>query len=119
MESLTQLAAELLEQARTSSSGRGAKSVYGGREHALRQTLMAIKAGEGLPEHPNPGEATLQMLEGIALLKTASEAVELRAGDFAVIPQELHSLDVIEDAVFLLTVALRATHEESQDERAR
>jgi len=112
MESLTQLAEELLEQARTSSSGRGAKSVHGGREHALRQTLMAIRAGEGLPEHPNPGEATLQMLHGTAVLKTARSAGTLNAGDFVVIPDELHSLDVIEDAVFLLTVVLRATHGE-------
>ena len=39
--------------------GRSAKTVYGGREHLLRQTVIALKAGEKLAEHGNPGEATV------------------------------------------------------------
>ncbi len=56
--SLTKLAAAELDAARAASSGRSAKTVYGGREHLLRQTLIALKAGEMLAEHSNPGEAT-------------------------------------------------------------
>ncbi len=43
--SLTALARELLEHATTTSSGRGADTVYGGHEHVLRQTVVALAAG--------------------------------------------------------------------------
>ena len=42
--SLTALAREQLETARAASSGRSAHTVYGGHEHSLRQTLMAMTA---------------------------------------------------------------------------
>ena len=42
--SLTALAREHLEVARAASSGRSAHTVYGGHEHSLRQTLIALKA---------------------------------------------------------------------------
>ena len=62
--SLTALAREHLETARAASSGRSSHTVYGGHEHSLRQTLIALKAGSGLDEHESPGEATLQVLQG-------------------------------------------------------
>ena len=49
--SLTALAREHLEAARAASSGRSAHTVYGGHEHSLRQTLIALKAGSELDEH--------------------------------------------------------------------
>src|SRR6478735_1030768 len=49
--SLTALAREQLETARTASSGRSAHTVYGGHEHALRQTLIALTAGSALHDH--------------------------------------------------------------------
>ena len=62
--SLTALAREHLEVARAASSGRSAHTVYGGHEHSLRQTLIALKAGSELDEHEAHGEATLQVLHG-------------------------------------------------------
>ena len=62
--SLTALARTELEAARSASSDRSAKTIYGGHEHSLRQTLIALKAGEELAEHQNPGEATLQVITG-------------------------------------------------------
>ena len=62
--SLTALAREHLETARAASSGRSAHTVYGGHEHSLRQTLIALTAGSRLDEHDSPGEATLQVLHG-------------------------------------------------------
>ena len=44
-ESLTALVRHHLETARTASSGRSAHTVYGGHEHVLRQTLIALRAG--------------------------------------------------------------------------
>jgi hypothetical protein len=55
--SLTALAREQLDRARAVPSGRSATTVYGGHEHALRQTVTALTAGQSLDEHENPGEA--------------------------------------------------------------
>ena len=40
--SLTVLADDQLETARTAHAGRSARTVYGGHEHELRQTLIAV-----------------------------------------------------------------------------
>ena len=61
-----------LETARTASSGRSAKTVYGGHERILRQTVIALASGQQLSEHENPGEATVHVLHG---------RVRLAAGD--------------------------------------
>jgi hypothetical protein len=53
--SLTALARRQLELARQASSGRSAHTVFGGHEHVLRQTLIALTAGHGLDEHEKPG----------------------------------------------------------------
>ena len=50
-ESLTALASHHLEIARTTSSGRSAHTLYGGHDHVLRQTVIALKAGTRLDEH--------------------------------------------------------------------
>jgi hypothetical protein len=55
--SLPALATEHLERARTSSSGRSAHTVVGGHTRTLRQTLIALRGGQTLDEHENPGEA--------------------------------------------------------------
>ena len=70
--SLTALARQQLDLARAASSGRSAHTVYGGHEHVLRQTLIALAAGQSLDEHENPGEATIHVLHG---------RVQLIAGD--------------------------------------
>ena len=62
--SLTALAREQLDLARNASSGRSSHTVYGGHEHMLRQTLIALAAGQKLDEHENPGEATVHVLYG-------------------------------------------------------
>lgn len=52
-ESLTALVRHHLETASTASNGRSAHTIYGGREHSLRQTLIALRAGSKLDEHEN------------------------------------------------------------------
>jgi len=106
--SLTALAREHLEAARTTSSGRSAHTVYGGHEHTLRQTLIALLAGRTLDDHENPGEATLQVLHGRVRLTSADVAWDGRSGDHLVIPDARHGLEALEDSVVLLTVAKQA-----------
>ena len=55
-ESLTALTQHHLEVARSASSGRSAQTLYGGHDHVMRQTLIALRAGSVLDEHENPGD---------------------------------------------------------------
>lgn len=103
--SLTALAREQLERARASSSGRSAATVYGGHEHILRQTVIAIVGGRGLDEHANPGEATVQVLQGRVSLTAAENAWNGSPGDLLMVPDMPHSLHAVDDSVVLLTVA--------------
>lgn len=103
--SLIALARHELSHALAASSGRSSKTVFGGHEHQLRQTMIALRAGEDLSEHQNPGEATLQVLEGRVLLKASGVSWNGSVGDLITVPEGLHSLDAVEDSVVLLTVA--------------
>ncbi|BBX90577.1 LuxR family transcriptional regulator [Mycolicibacterium boenickei] len=102
--SLTAIARQQLASARTANSGRSAHTVYGGHEHQLRQTLIAMTAGTGLDEHESPGEATLQVIEGRVKLANSEASWEGSPGDHIVIPRTRHSLHALEDSVVLLTV---------------
>lgn len=86
------------------ASGRSAHTLHGGRDHALRQTVVVILAGHELAEHESPGEATLQVLHGRVRLNSAHESWEGSAGDYVVIPPERHALAALDDAAVLLTV---------------
>ncbi|MBP6997936.1 MAG: cupin domain-containing protein [Phycicoccus sp.] len=103
--SLPTLVEEHLTIARTASSGRSAHTVFGGHDHRLRQTLIALAAGQELAEHESPGEATLHVLAGAVQLTTTTDSALLAAGDVAVIPDERHGLHALEDCAVLLTVA--------------
>jgi quercetin dioxygenase-like cupin family protein len=103
--SLEAIAREQAKRAAGASSGRSAKTVYGGHEHALRQTVVALTAGSSLDEHESPGEATIQVLRGRVRRTAGQVAWEGRDGDFLVVPQARHALQAVEAAVVLLTVS--------------
>lgn len=107
--SLTALCRQHLAAARDSRNGRSAQTVYGGHEHILRQTLVALTAGSSLDEHASPGEATLQVLQGRVQLVCADVTWDGAPGDHLTIPAARHSLDAVEDSVVLLTVAVPRT----------
>lgn len=102
--SVDALAREHLDHAIADSSGRSASTVYGGHEHALRQTVVALRAGTSMAEHESPGEATVLVLRGRVSLRSGDESWEGRPGDLIVIPPARHSVDASEDSVILLTV---------------
>ena len=106
-ESLTALVRRHVAIAAEASSGRSAHTVYGGHEHVLRQTLIALRAGAGLDEHENPGEATVQVLRGRVTLRAGDNSWNGSPGDLLTIPDSRHALEAVEDSVVLLTVGKR------------
>jgi quercetin dioxygenase-like cupin family protein len=103
--SLAGLGEKLLAAARAASSGRSAQTVHGGHAKVLRQTVIALVAGQGLDEHENPGDATLHVLTGHVRLTSGDDNCDAVGGELVVIPDARHSLAAIEDSVILLTVA--------------
>src|SRR5262245_40501044 len=97
-QSLISLCESQLEAARTSTNGRSAVTVYGGREHALRQTLIAMVGGQRLGDHEAPGQATLQVLEGEVRVHAESESWDGSEGDYLVLPLQRHDLEAVSDA---------------------
>ncbi|MCW2809192.1 MAG: LuxR family transcriptional regulator [Marmoricola sp.] len=107
-ESLTALVRHHLAAASAATSGRSAHTIYGGHEHVLRQTLIALRAGSNLDEHENPGEATLQVLHGRVTLVAGDTRWNGSPGDLLTIPDSRHALVAVEDSAVLLTVAIRS-----------
>lgn len=103
--SLDALARTQLEAAGAAESGRAAVTVFGGHANTLRQTLIALIAGRELGEHGSPGEATLHVLRGRVRLLAGDDVWNGRQGDLLEVPNRSHSLQAVEDAVVLLTVA--------------
>jgi quercetin dioxygenase-like cupin family protein len=103
--SLDAIAREQAKRAGAASSGRSAETVFGGHEHALRQTVIALTAGSALDEHENPGEATIQVLRGRIRLTAGQTTWEGRTGDMLIVPDARHALAAIEDSAILLTVS--------------
>lgn len=103
--SLDALSRQHLERAAASSTGRSSETVYGGHERTLRQTLVALGAGTTLAEHENPGEATVLVLRGRIRLVSDDASWEGMTGDLLIVPESRHSVEAVEDAAFVLTVA--------------
>ena len=106
--SLDAVAREELNSARSAPAGRAATTVYGGHEHALRQTVTALLAGSALSDHENPGEATVHVLSGRVEISAGADAWQGRSGDLLVVPDATHGLRALEDSVVLLTAVPRA-----------
>lgn len=104
--SLTALAREQLVLAQNATSGRSARTVYGGHEHTLRQTLIALAAGRKLDEHENPGEATVYVLQGRVRLSAGDKSWDGGSGHQMIVPDARHTLEALEAAVVLLTTAM-------------
>jgi quercetin dioxygenase-like cupin family protein len=105
--SLEALARQQLKLAATAGGGHTADTVYGGHEKMLRQTVIGMTEGARLAEHENPGEATVQVLEGRVRLTSGDLSWEGRRGDLIIVPDSRHSLEALEDSAVLLTVAKR------------
>ncbi len=101
---LDELITQQRAKAAESRDGRTALTLFGGGGKRLGQVLLTLTAGSCLPDHPNPGEAILQVLEGEVTLSWDGGEVRLGPRGYAVIPQQTHRLDAHTDSVVILTV---------------
>jgi len=97
-------AVALLDEAGSLRSGRSARTLTPGGGAALKQTLLALRAGERLQEHRSPGPTTLFGIKGTAVLTYGEASVSLTEGVWAPCPQGPHALEAASDAVVLITV---------------
>lgn len=103
--SLEALAREHLAKAAAAPAGRSSSTVYGGHEHVLRQTMIALTAGQSIAEHNSPGEATVYVVRGRIRLSAGKDTWDGRTGNLIAVPDQPHSLEAVEDSAVLLTVA--------------
>jgi quercetin dioxygenase-like cupin family protein len=103
--SLDALAREQLKLAKENGGRRSAKTVFGGHEHVLRQSVIALDAGSVMADHLSPGEATIQVLQGRVRLTAGKDSWDLRSGDLLDLPEDRQSIEALEPSVVLLTVA--------------
>jgi quercetin dioxygenase-like cupin family protein len=73
----------------------------------MRQTVIALASGRMLDEHKNPGDATVQVLQGRVRLSSGDVSWDGAAGHLIAVPDAAHSLEALEDSVVLLTVLNR------------
>ncbi|MEX5293784.1 cupin [Kocuria sp. CPCC 205268] len=100
MQHLNEIALQHLNEARHNGHGRSSERLL--HQKVLRQTLLALKEGAVLAEHSAPYAGSLQVLHG-RIRVSSSEDLVLDAGQLHVIPAERHSVEALEDAVFILT----------------
>lgn len=101
--SLDALAREQLDAARRAPSHRSARTVAGGHETTMRQTVLALCEGASLDEHENPGEATVLVLQGRVELASGTDRWQGRDGDLLLVPNARHGLTALTDSVVLLS----------------
>lgn len=100
MQHLNEIALQHLNEARHNGNGRSSERLL--HQKVLRQTLLAMKEGTVLAEHSAPYAGSLQVLHG-RIRVASSEDLVLDAGQLHVIPAERHSVEALEDSVFILT----------------
>lgn len=105
---LVALGDDVLAQARELQTGRSARTLTPGAGARLKQTIVALTEGARLEEHRSPGAATIHVLRGEVRLQSSGTTLEMSAGQWALIPDELHDLEALDDATLLLTVATEA-----------
>lgn len=102
MHDLTLLTTWLMNEAAVEPSGRVVKPLdaFGDR---VRVVGIGLAAGSELPEHDNPGDATLQVLAGSVTLFAEGNEFPLEAGRLMPVPQARHRVEAHEASALLLT----------------
>lgn len=102
MADIARMTTTSLAAAREHPHGRHAEIVA--HDGELRQTLLALLAGQSLGEHNSPHAASIYVLRGRVRV-TVGERVqaEVGEGELWVLTHERHGVTAVADSVFLLT----------------
>jgi quercetin dioxygenase-like cupin family protein len=101
MTDIDQVGREHLDVAVDSPHGRSAVMVA--QDGPLRQTIIALRAGTTMGEHNPPLAGSIYVLEGAITVVSASDRAAVNEDQLALLPRERHSVEAVEDCVFLLT----------------
>jgi quercetin dioxygenase-like cupin family protein len=101
---LTDVAAELLDEAGGSPNQRAARTLIGG--NAQRVTMIALLTGAALGDHITSPAASLQVLRGDVRLRAGDQEWALEQGSLIATPPQRHGVVARTDSVLLLTVAV-------------
>lgn len=107
---LREAADELLDEAHGLASGRSARTLTPGAGAVLKQSLLALTAGQRLQDHVAPGPTTLYLVTGTAVLTDEQHAVELVEGAWTPCPVGSHAVEAVTDTVVLITVVPTPSH---------
>lgn len=89
-------------------SGRSSRTLI--KVGAMRLVLNAMKAGTEIKTHHATGPISVHCIEGKLKFNTEERTVTLQKGELLTLEELVkHSVEAIEETVFLLTVALSPT----------
>jgi len=71
-------------------------------------TLFAFDAGRGLSEHQAPYDATVQIVDGSAILKIGRKKVKAKAGDIVIMPANVPHAVQAKEKFKMLLIMIRA-----------
>jgi quercetin dioxygenase-like cupin family protein len=97
---------DLLLVAVATRAGRAAKAMTPPGSTPLQQTMVALCAGQRLPEHEPTGPATIQVLRGVVRVTGCDVDELLRAGEWTALPASRAAIDALEEAVILMSISL-------------
>lgn len=89
-----------IDKALTAPHGRHAEILV--HDGPLRQTVLALKKGVKLSEHNSPPAASIQVIRG-AVQVTGEQTVVIQEGHVEALTHHRHSVEALENSVFLLT----------------
>lgn len=89
-----------IDKALAAPNGRHAEILV--HDGPLRQSVIALKQGVQLAEHNSPPAASIQVIRG-AVQVTGQETVVIQEGHVEALSHQRHSVEALENAVFLLT----------------
>ncbi|WP_018296598.1 hypothetical protein [Corynebacterium lubricantis] len=111
---IQKLTEDFLHEALTSNKGRVAKLLV--KDGPLRQSIIALRAGETLAEHNSPPAASAFVLHGQVRISGQEETI-LNAGDLEALTHYRHAVEALEDSVFLLTTVTSVLGQDSHSKR--
>ena len=100
---LTQIAADQLNVAKTSSDGLSLQLLVGDEKGAIQQTVVALTEGHGVGARESTEHTTMQVLSGAVRVRTSEGQEQAVEGELMEMPTDPHVISAQKDSAVLLT----------------